>query len=221
MEQGSSKNLHYFDISPLIAENTAVFPGDTAFQRKIALDFSKGDNLLLSSISSTLHIGAHADAPNHYHKDGKSIADRELHYYLGQCEVISVNLPRGARIRPKDIAKVKAKRVLLKTNSYPNPAKWTGDFNSLSAELVENLANQGVLLVGIDTPSIDPSDDKNLESHSAVFKHDMAVLEGIVLQHVPDGLYSLIALPLKLERADASPVRAILLPERESNLWKS
>jgi arylformamidase len=68
-----------------------------------------------------------------------------------------------------------------------------------------------VKLVGIDTPSIDLAEDKVLESHQAVFSHDMAILEGIVLGHVSEGIYQLIALPLKIEGADATPVRAILL----------
>ena len=68
-------------------------------------------------------------------------------------------------------------------------------------------------LVGIDTPSIDPERDKDLLSHQAVFQNDMAVLEGIVLDSVPDGVYTLIALPLKLRGADASPVRAVLVGE--------
>ena len=78
---------------------------------------------------------------------------------------------------------------------------------------MENLASQGVVLVGIDTPSIDLSQDKLLESHQAVARNDMAILEGIVLDGVAPGNYTLIALPLKIEGADASPVRAVLLDE--------
>jgi arylformamidase len=77
--------------------------------------------------------------------------------------------------------------------------------------LINALAAQGVITVGIDTPSIDPADSQALESHQAVFDRDMAVLEGLVLSGVPDGLYRLVALPLRLKAAAASPVRAILL----------
>ena len=38
----------------------------------------------------------------------------------------------------------------------------------------------------------------------------MRVLENLVLDAVPEGDYELIALPLKLTTADASPVRAVL-----------
>jgi arylformamidase len=101
--------------------------------------------------------------------------------------------------------------VLFKTRSFPNPDRWTSDFASLSPELIEKLAGQGVRLVGIDTPSIDPAEDKALESHQAVLRNDMAILEGIVLDDVAEGEYQLVALPLRIAGADASPVRAVLL----------
>jgi arylformamidase len=207
-----------FDISPMLSERTAVFPGDEPFSRKVSRDFESGSkNLLLSSILTTVHLGAHTDAPNHYDRGGVSIAERPLSFYIGACHVISVRLPRGARIRLEDLngVEVGAPRVLFKTGSYPDPDRWNGDFNSLSADLVDHLASQNVVLVGIDTPSIDPAEDKVLESHRAVARHDLAILEGIVLKDVPDGVYTLVALPLRLEGADASPVRAVLIKDGE------
>jgi arylformamidase len=206
-------DVKVFDISPEVSEGIAVFPGDTPYRRKVALDFSKGDNLVLSAIETTVHAGAHTDAPNHYHERGTGIETRDLSFYMGECQVVSVKIPRGERIQPKDLVdvKIKARRVLFKTGSFPDPNQWSGDFNSLSPQLIELLAGKGVVLVGIDTPSIDPEQDKALESHQAIYKKDLAILEGLVLDQVPDGLYTLIALPLKLKGADASPVRAVLV----------
>jgi len=163
-------------------------------------------------METTLHIGAHADGPNHYSARGEGIAERDLSLYLGLCQVIEAGVP-GERIYADALEgqSIEASRVLFKTNSYPNPEQWNQDFSSLSPELIEVLVFAGVLLVGIDTPSIDPFDSKSLESHAAVAKHDLAVLEGLVLKDVAPGLYDLIALPLKIKDADASPVRAILL----------
>lgn len=172
----------------------------------------EGKNITLSRITTTVHLGAHTDAPNHYAVKSPGIEARALDFYLGPAQVIEVHLPRGQRIKIQDLKKkkVEAPRVLFKTKSFPNPHQWNGDFNSLSAELVDFLAEQEVRLVGIDTPSIDLADDQILESHTRVHFHDMAILEGIVLDQVPEGVYELIALPLKIEGADASPVRAIL-----------
>lgn len=207
--------MKYFDISPTIHSSTAVFPGDTPFSRNESMAFSQGHHLSLSSMTTTLHIGAHADAPNHYHPEGVGIDQQDLRTYYGQCQVLSIDIARGQRILPQHIEGVslQSERILFRTGSFPNPNQWNSDFNSLSPELISSLAQQKVCLVGIDTPSIDPADSKALESHKAVYENDLAILEGIVLDEVPDGLYTLVALPLKLQDADASPVRAILVCE--------
>lgn len=201
------------DISPLISERTAVFPGDTTYSRSIAMDMQKGDHLGLSAITTTLHIGAHVDAPNHYSKNGEGIATRELEYYYGPCQVEEILTATDKRITLEDWNKRKilAPRVLLKTCSFVNPDDWHNNFHAFSPELIEFLAAGGVKLIGIDTPSIDPATDKKLLSHQSVAKHNLAILEGVVLNSVTPGLYTLMALPLKLEAADASPVRAVLI----------
>lgn len=210
------ENAELIDISPLISPKIAVFPGDTPFSRELLMNCQEGeDHLTLSSIKTTVHLGAHTDAPNHYHKKGESIDQRELSFYLGKAQVIEVHIEKGTRIVPKDLnVEIKAPRVLFKTSSFPDPNKWRDDFNALSRELILFLKEKGVILVGIDTPSVDLSTDKNLESHLTIYENNMAILEGIVLDKVEDGIYQLISLPLKLKEADASPVRAVLLKER-------
>jgi arylformamidase len=201
------------DISPALHPGTAVWPGDVQLRRDVALAFTSGHNLELSSVTTTVHIGAHADAPSHYHADGAAIADRPLAPYLGPCQVMTARVAPGARVMPADLpAPVTARRVLIRTDSFPDPDVFNTDFASLSPELIHALADAGVVLVGIDTPSVDPFDSKALESHQALFQRDLAVLEGLVLHDAPDGAYTLVALPLKLRGADASPVRAVLLP---------
>ena len=101
-------------------------------------------------------------------------------------------------------------RVLFATGTYPDPQNWNSDFAALSVELIDFLHHRGVITVGIDTPSVDLFDSKDLPAHKAMLRHDMAILEGLVLKDVPEGIYELIALPLPLVGFDASPVRAIL-----------
>ncbi|MEZ4264897.1 MAG: cyclase family protein [Myxococcota bacterium] len=201
------------DISPQIGPGIAVWPGDVPFSRQVALDLDAGAHLTLSAITTTLHLGAHADAPNHYARGGQGIGERPLDTYYGLCQVMRVAVPPGARIQPADLpSPVTAPRVLLHTGTQPDADAFPTDFASLSVALVEALAAAGVILVGIDTPSVDPFDDKVLHSHHALARHDMANLEGLRLAHVSPGLYTLIALPLALTGADASPVRAALAP---------
>lgn len=202
----------YIDITPVLRASTAVFPGDTPFSRSENMSFEQGQHLEVSEIRTTVHVGAHADAPSHYHAEGKTIEERDLSLYLGLCQVVEVSLPLGERIRPQDLkCEINAPRVLFKTDSFPHPDLWNGDFNSLSPELIDFLQTKQVRLVGIDTPSVDPATDQVMSAHKAIYRADMAILEGIVLTSVKPGLYQLIALPLPIEGADASPVRAILL----------
>ena len=201
------------DISPVLSERTAVFPGDEVFSRKVSMDFSKGDHLALSSIHSTVHIGAHVDAPSHYDVHGESIEKRDLSFYMGSCQVVEVSKELGQRIYVEDLRgkEIVSQRVLFKTGSFPNPNHWNSNFCSLSPDLIKYLAQSQVLLVGIDTPSIDPESSQKLESHQAIYSNNMAILEGIVLEGVEEGIYELIALPLKIQGGDASPVRAVLI----------
>ncbi len=204
--------MKIYDLSPTIDESIAVFPGDTPFQRKTVLDIQNQDAIGLSSIESTVHLGSHTDAPNHCHPKGPGIDQRSLDFYLGPAQVIEVlELGPFGRITPEHLKPIHAPRVLFKTKSFPNPYQWKEDFNALSPELIHALNKEGVHLVGIDTPSIDLANDKILKTHLAVYENDMAILEGIVLDDVPEGVFELIALPLKLKDADASPVRAILI----------
>lgn len=200
------------DISPVIDDSIHVWPGDTPFVHTVNRDMNAGANLTLSDIRTSVHVGAHADAPNHYVRDGIDIAARRLEYYIGPCIVLHIRVRRGERITPDHLIGkvVSAPRVLLRTGTFPDPRKWNDDFASLSPALVEDFYQHGVMLIGIDTPSVDAFDSKALETHQAFARHDMAMLEGLVLDHVPEGEYELIAPPLRIRGADASPVRAVL-----------
>lgn len=200
------------DISPLISPRLAVWPGDVAFRRRVALSMEKGANLDLSSMTATLHLGAHADAPSHYAAGAQGIGAVDLTPYYGPCQLLRAAVGRGERILPRHLAAdIKAPRVLFHTGTFPDPESWNTDFASLSPELIEHLHGKGVLLVGLDTPSVDPFESKALESHQALARTGMRNLEGLVLDAVPEGLYTLAALPLRIEGADASPLRAVLI----------
>jgi arylformamidase len=199
-----------YDISPPITERLAVWPGDTPPTRDVLYDMRLGDNITLSSLHSTVHLGAHADAPSHYGARAPTIDERKLDYYLGPCQVMHLAAPRATRIPSAMLPPIKAERLLIATGTFPDPEVFNEDFAALSVELVERLHREGVRLVGVDTPSVDLFDSKDLPVHRKFLEFDMAILEGLVLKDVPEGVYGLIALPLKLVGFDASPVRAVL-----------
>lgn len=210
------------DISPTLSERIAVWPGDTSFRRRIVAgpdatgSSGPGWDLLVSSIETTLHVGAHADAPNHFTIGGVGIDRVPLAPYRGPCEVVAVDVPKGGTIQPQHLGRAPvAPRVLFKTGSFPNPERFDRDFVAFSPELVAWMLELGVLLIGIDTPSVDPFSSKALPSHQMTRTGvGMAILEGLDLGGVEPGCYELVALPLRLEGADASPVRATLWPLR-------
>lgn len=201
-----------WDISPPVQEGTPVFPGDTAYAQHWAATIAPDCPVNVSGITLSPHVGAHADAPLHYDPDGQAIGVVGLEPYLGRCRVI-----HAIGVRPllqwSDLAHAAQDmppRVLVRTYARAPVDRWDPLLAAYAPEAVERLAALGVQLIGIDTASIDPADSKTLDSHQAIRRLGLRVLENLVLDDVPEGDYELIALPLKLMTADASPVRAVL-----------
>ncbi|QFT76121.1 arylformamidase [Erythrobacter sp. THAF29] len=199
-----------WDISQLLGPELPVWPGDTAFRQEGTWKMREGSPVNVSAITMSTHSGAHADAPLHYSETAPDIATVDLEPYLGECLVIDAR-GVGALIGVEDLPHLRsADRVLFRTFERFPHEKWDDATTAIAPETIEWLAVQGVKLVGIDGPSIDPQDSKTMEAHKTVLKHDLRVLEGLVLDDVPEGRYELIALPLPIAGGDASPVRAVL-----------
>ena len=203
-----------WDISPPIDENAAVFPGDTAYSQRLHFSLSADCPVNVNSITLSPHTGAHADAPLHYAAGGATSGALDLAPYLGRCRVIHC-LDAGPLVLPEHLAHAienLPERVLIRASRVARQ-DW-GSFTALASESIAYLATYSIanrlLLVGLDTPSVDPATSQTLPSHRMLHQLDLRVLENLVLDDVPEGDYELIALPLKLVRADASPVRAIL-----------
>lgn len=199
-----------WDISPNIDEHSAIFPGDTTYSQRLHFSLSPQCPVNVNAMTFSPHTGAHADAPLHYSASGQAIGAVDLAPYLGVCRVIHC-FNCGPLVRPSDLAFAVENlppRVLIRTSQSASQS-WD-QFTALAPETVALLASYGVRLVGIDTPSVDPASSQELASHQQLLRHDLRVLENLVLDAVDEGDYELIALPLKFTRADASPVRAIL-----------
>jgi arylformamidase len=200
-----------YDISPPISERLAVWPGDTAFRREVLLYHERGDSSALSTIHGTAHLGAHADAFSHVVAGGATIDEMDLERYVGPCQVVRVDVGRGDTVTPAHLnVEIAAPRVLLATGTYPDSERFNEDFAALSVELVDMLHAAGVVLVGVDTPSVDLFSSVEYECHRRLIGHGIAILEGLRLNAVEAGLYELIALPLRIVGGDGSPVRAVL-----------
>lgn len=198
-----------YDLSPPLSPRLAVWPGDVPFSRAVT---SHPDGTTFSSIATTLHLGSHADAPLHMVAGAPSIDAVPLETWIGPCQVVEARVAPRGRVRLEDLLEEPvAPRLLVKTGTFRDRERFADDFAGLDPSLAASLAPRGVVLVGIDTPSVDPYDDHAYSAHRALVRAGVAWLEGLVLAHVPPGRYDLSALPLRIEEGDGSPVRAVLI----------
>lgn len=199
-----------YDITPMVCSSLPIWPLSTQVTRTLECDMRKGSRVTSSALSATVHLGAHVDAPSHYSLKGQAIHERSLEFFLGKCQVVRVEVPKKSHIHYSHISSIQAPRVLFATNTFSYSRAFHNDFAAIDPQLMEKLAELGVMTVGIDTPSVDLFESQYLESHQMALRYDMTIIEGLDLSGVPEGIYELIALPLKLKDFEASPVRAIL-----------
>ena len=202
---------HLWDISPPVHAAAPVFPGDAAYTQRWNARIAPGCPVNVATLTLSPHTGAHADAPLHYDEAGAAIGAVDLAPYIGGCRVIHAigcgPLVQWAQLEPH--LDGVPPRVLVRTYAR-QPTGWDPALAAFAPQALERLADLGVTLIGIDTASIDPADSKALPSHQVARRRGLRVLENLLLDDVPAGDYELIALPLKLMAADASPVRAVL-----------
>jgi arylformamidase len=203
-----------WDISPPVHASSPVFPGDHVTEVGWTFRIGPGCPVNVSELTLSAHVGAHADAPLHFTDGGTPAGEMSLEPFLGPCRVVDVSDVRPlVTVDDVDVTDLPP-RVLFRTYAT-QPTTWDDDFCALDPALIDLLASHGVRLVGTDAASLDPSDSKDLPAHFATHRHDVRILENLLLDEVPPGDYELIALPLKLTTADAAPVRAVLRPIQE------
>ncbi|WP_223700604.1 arylformamidase [Sutcliffiella deserti] len=203
------------DISRILNNHTPMWPGDTPFSYTLNWSKEETGSVNVGSIEMSVHTGTHVDAPFHFDSTGKKIVNMDLSVFIGPAIVLDVT--NKATISYEDIAQsLKAhpqKRILFKTNAWKQEDEFPSTIPTLSKEVIELLKELEVPLIGVDLPSVDKLDSKELPLHHLLLEANISILEGIDLRMVEEGEYKLVALPLKLEDADGSPVRAILIEE--------
>jgi arylformamidase len=204
--------MKLWDISPPLRPGIPVWPGDTEFACERSWQLSGACPVNVSRVTLSTHTGAHADAPLHYDAAGAPVGGLDLARYLGPCRVV-----HAIGVRPligaADILAGLAPdttRVLVRTYRRAPQDHWDPAFAAIDPAAIDAVAARGIVLIGVDTPSLDPQDSKTMDAHHAVRRHRLSILEGLVLDAIEPGDYELIALPLALAELDAAPVRAVL-----------
>ncbi len=197
------------DISRPLTGSTACWPGDVPFAFRLGWTIADGATVNVGAIQTSVHTATHCDAPFHYDNSGATVDRLPLDVFVGPCWVADVrdSLDNWAA----NLAGVYfPPRVLFRTGGWPDTTRFPDRIPVMHRDLADQLGHEGVVLVGVDLPSVDSLDSKTLDIHHALGRHGIAILEGWCLDNVPEGEYELIALPLRIAGADGSPVRAAL-----------
>jgi arylformamidase len=199
------------DITLPMSNSLACWPGDAPFRFDWSCRKADGESVNVGQVSMSVHTGTHIDAPFHFSDAGPTVEKLSLESFIGPARVIDL---RGrATICRQDLESFdlsQTPRVLLRSDAWLDHQRFPQAIPTMAPDVPGWLASQRVILVGVDVPSVDAIDSKDLPIHHALGSHRIAILESLNLAGVPEGIYDLIALPLKLVGADGAPVRAIL-----------
>jgi len=199
------------DISPVVSPDTPVWPGDRPFEIDWTMRITDGCSCNVAAISMSAHTGAHTDAPYHFVEDGPAMSEVELDRYIGPVRVVDLSGAAAVTAAHLDgIDLDDEQRLLFRTRDDGPPTDFSAGFAHIAEDAARSIADAGLRLVGLDTPSVDPFASKTLTTHKILLSAGVAILEGVDLRRVTPGRYELIALPLRLAGLDGSPVRAVL-----------
>ena len=204
--------MRIFDISRKLVNGMPVWPGDTAFQYEVSWPMEESGSVNVGRLELSTHTGTHVDAPFHFDNDGKRIYELDLNLYIGPARVIDLP-PEIESIGIKELKDIDldgVTRVLFRTLAWKNGTVFPEKIPHIEPDLAPYLAKKGIRLIGLDVPSVDPIDSKELPAHHSLNANGIHILESLILDEIAPGEYELIALPLPLVEGDGSPVRAIL-----------
>lgn len=191
-----------YDISQEVF-SCAVYPGDPRPEKQIVYSTGAGDLYNLTSFAMCAHNGTHVDAPFHFLHNGKTVDQMDLNTFVGECYV--------AR-HEGDVIAADAEDILKKADGAERVL--IAGKATVTAEAAEVFASGRIKLLGNEGQTIGP-EDAPMQVHLILLRRGIALLEGIVLDEVPEGRYFLSAAPLNLSGADGAPCRAYLIQEDE------
>ena len=203
--------MKIYDITVPLQASVAEWPGDTPYTFDRISKLEEGETVNLGSVSMSVHAGTHADAPYHFLEAGASVDALDPEVYMGPAYVIDLRgreAIRRADLLPFDLTQTP--RVLFRTDAWTDYTRFPETIPVMEPDVPDHLQAHGVKLIGVDVPSVDRIESKDLPIHRALAARGIHILEALRLVDVQEGRYELLALPLKLVGADGAPVRAVL-----------
>lgn len=192
--------MKIYDISQEIF-SCKVYPGDPKPKKKTLRATEKGDTYNLTAFSMCAHNGTHIDAPFHFLDEGESVEEMPLEIFVGDCYVARHHGEVTGESAVAILQKAQgASRILIAGQA------------TVTAEAAEVFANAGICLLGNESQTVGP-ENAPMQAHKILLEKEIALLEGVVLNDVPEGRYFLNAAPLCLAGADGAPCRAYLIGE--------
>lgn len=199
------------DVSQPVTPRTAGFPGDEPFSCGWTATLAGGAPVNVGWVKTSPHVGTHVDAPYHYSEAGKRVGQLDLDAFVGPAVLVDATGRHALDadlLRGLDLAA--SPRVLFKTRDRSDPETFQAGFPVLTDEAVALLARNRVRLVGVDVPSVDPVDSKDLRVHHLLGRAGIVNVENLALDGVAAGRYELLAAPIRWTDLDAAPLRALL-----------
>ncbi|PSL30609.1 kynurenine formamidase [Planomicrobium soli] len=198
------------DISMELSNKTPQWPGDRPFYYGLTGTKEESGSVNVGELKTSTHFGTHIDAPFHYDNDGLTIEKMPLDVYMSKAQVMDVT--GLEKITSNDLKKLEdgVTTVLLKTGTWQDRSKFPESWPVFDVSIASWLKSNGIRLLGVDVPSVDQETSKDMEMHQALNRENRYILESVILDDVAEGVYELVALPLKIKGAEGSPVRAIL-----------
>ncbi len=215
LQGGKVNSVSLIDITHPLSSALAPWPGSVPFQLRFAARIDQGAVSNVGCLASPIHLGTHLDAPFHYLREGATVDQLPPELFVGPAQVFDA---RGCSVLGREVfAGLDAQatpRVLVRTNACDDKTVFPARIPALAPDLPAWLGAQGVCLLGLDLPSVDPVDSVTMPTHVALGAAGIIILENLDLRSAEPGVYELIALPLKIAGADGSPVRAVLRSAR-------
>jgi arylformamidase len=192
------------------------WPGDPEVTIERMRKIESGDDCNVSTIFMSAHTGTHIDSPFHFVKSGVGIHDLPLSAVIGKARVIEIVDPESIKAEELRLHHIrKGERILFKTLNSEHCWKtdhFVEDFVYISTDSSKYLVDTKVRTIGVDYLSVGGYNKNINQVHQVLLKSGIWIIEGLNLSRVKQGTYELICLPVKIEKGDGAPARAVLRP---------